>query len=70
LRAAGVIKNQNVPILGLNTDPSRSIGKLCNKAIENEEKEKKLENIFTALELGHFEYFYRTRLNFRVEDHT
>lgn len=40
LRTAGIIENSETPILGLNTDPSRSIGFLCNNKIYNDMKEK------------------------------
>ena len=39
LRSSGLIENSHIPILGLNTDPSRSIGYLCNKKIYNDMKE-------------------------------
>jgi hypothetical protein len=59
LRTAGVLKNTDIPILGLNTDPSRSIGYLCNKKVYFEMKEKHIQNIFENLEKENFEYFYR-----------
>jgi len=40
LRTAGIIDNPYIPILGLNTDPSRSIGYLCNKKVYYDMKEK------------------------------
>jgi NAD kinase len=39
LRTSGVIENSDLPILGLNTDPSRSTGFLCNHKIFNNKKE-------------------------------
>ena len=59
LRTSGVIENSELPILGLNTDPSRSTGFLCNHKIYNEKKEKQIERIFDQLEKENFEYFYR-----------
>lgn len=70
LRTAGMIENTDVPILGLNTDPSRSIGFLCNNKIYNDMKEKQIERIFDNLEKENFEYFYRQRLNFSMESPT
>jgi NAD+ kinase len=59
LRTAGIIETKDTPILGLNTDPSRSIGFLCNNKIYNDMKEKQIEKIFENLEKENFEYFYR-----------
>jgi NAD+ kinase len=67
LRTAGIIEDTNTPILGLNTDPSRSIGFLCNNKIYNDMKEKQIEKIFENLDKENFEYFYRQRINFRME---
>jgi len=67
LRTAGIIEDSHTPILGLNTDPSRSIGFLCNKKIYSEMKEKHIERIFEHLEKENFEYFYRQRCNFHME---
>jgi len=66
LRASGLIVNDKVPMLGLNTDPSRSSGFLCNAKIYNDMKEKNIERIFHNLEKENFEYFYRTRVNFHT----
>ena len=59
LRTSGSIDNSEIPILGLNTDPSRSIGHLCNKKVMYEERDRIIPNIFENLESGNFEYFYR-----------
>lgn len=59
LRTSGSIDNQHTPLLGLNTDPSRSIGHLCNKKVLYEEKDKIIPSIFKNLDTGNFEYFYR-----------
>ena len=59
LRCASVIKSRNIPILGINTDPSRSIGHLCNAKIYNDKKEDELEKIFNNLDRENFDYFFR-----------
>jgi NAD kinase len=46
LRVAGVIDNSELPILGINTDPTRSTGHLCTNKIYNDVKEKQIERIF------------------------
>jgi NAD kinase len=67
LRTSGAIETPDLPILGINTDPSRSTGHLCNQKIYNDKKEKQIENIFDQLEKENFEYFYRQRINFQME---
>ena len=66
LRASGFIDNSNMPILGLNTDPSRSVGFVCNKKVYYDQKEKNIQNISENLEKQNFQYFYRQRLNIRL----
>ena len=36
LKTASYIKNSQKPILGVNTDPQRSVGMLCNRKIKFE----------------------------------
>ena len=67
LRTSGVIENPHLPILGINTDPSRSTGHLCTAKIHNDKKERQIEHIFDQLEKDNFEYFYRQRINFQME---
>ena len=33
LKTASMIKNRQMPILGVNTDPQRSVGCLCNRKV-------------------------------------
>jgi NAD+ kinase len=40
LRTAGAIETSDLPILGINTDPTRSTGYLCTNKIYNDQKEK------------------------------
>jgi hypothetical protein len=67
LRSSGVIENSSIPILGINTDPSRSTGHLCTQKIYYDKREKQIERIFDQLEKDNFEYFYRQRINFQME---
>jgi NAD+ kinase len=46
LRTAGLIDNCELPILGINTDPTRSTGHLCTNKIYNDVKEKQIDRIF------------------------
>lgn len=40
LRTSGVIENSSLPILGINTDPSRSTGHLCTQKIYYDKRER------------------------------
>lgn len=59
-----MIKDMNMPILGLNTDPQRSVGHLLNGKIDHDKRQMMTKSIFMNLEHGNFEYFYRQRFNF------
>jgi NAD+ kinase len=39
LKTSSVIKNPNLPIIGINTDPARSVGHLCNRRVYHDHKE-------------------------------
>lgn len=39
LKSAGIIDNSKQPLLGINSDPSRRTGALCNTSIEYTKKE-------------------------------
>lgn len=41
LRTSSMIDNSNVPILGINTDPGRSLGILCGKFLYKERSSAK-----------------------------
>ena len=51
LRTASMMTNPDIPLLGINTDPDRSMGILCGKFIfKNRSSEKHIEKIFHQLE--------------------
>jgi NAD kinase len=62
LKTASYIRTHKLPILGINTDPSRSVGHLTNKAVNFERKDRDIQKIFTHLDRENFEFFNRTRL--------
>lgn len=39
LKAAGVIEDPEKPLLGINSDPTRRTGALCNESLVFEERE-------------------------------
>lgn len=63
-----MINNRNLPILGVNTDPSRSVGCLCNRKIHYESRDYNISMMFKHLERENFEFFHRQRLLFELED--
>jgi NAD kinase len=51
LRTASMIKSRDVPILGINTDPGRSLGILCSKFLYKDRSSKEhIGRIFSQLE--------------------
>ena len=68
LKTASMIKNSNIPILGVNTDPARSVGCLCNRKIWFNERDKNIAMMFKHLERENFEFFNRQRMCFELEE--
>jgi NAD kinase len=51
LRTSSMIPNSSIPLLGINTDPGRSLGILCSKFLYKERSsDKQIEKIFMQLE--------------------
>lgn len=51
LRTQSCVVNGNTPMLGINTDPGRSLGILCGKFLYKQKcTEKHIEKIFKDLE--------------------
>ena len=47
LRTSSMVLNDNIPVLGINTDPARSLGILCSKFLyKDRSNEKNIEKIF------------------------
>ena len=59
LKTASMVKDSSIPILGINTDPQRSVGCLCNRKIFFNSKDKDIERMFQHFERENFEYFLR-----------
>jgi NAD kinase len=68
LRAAGLIKDCKVPILGLNSDPQRRTGALLNADITYDKREELIPRLVEDLMLNQFEYYYRTRALFEIDN--
>jgi NAD+ kinase len=69
LQSAGIISSSRVPLLGVNSDPTRRKGFLTNTAIEYRFMNTQIRLILRSLMEGaNFEYFYRTRALFQFEN--
>ena len=65
LKAAGMIYNSKIPLLGINSDPRRRTGALCNLGMLYDSREKMIPKIYEDLYCGQYSTFYRTRALFR-----
>ena len=62
LRAASAIRTPNLPIFGINTDPSRSIGAMAACAVKNEDH---LNTVVKYLNQNDpLEFITRKRINY------
>ena len=62
-----MIKNRNMPILGVNTDPQRSVGCLCNRKVFHKTSDYDIDKMMRYIERENFEYFMRQRLLFEMD---
>ena len=67
LKTASMIKNRQLPILGVNTDPQRSVGCLCNRKVYFASQDDDIKKMMRYLEMENFEFFYRQRLLFEMD---
>jgi len=67
LRTSSMIDNNNLPLLGINTDPGRSLGILCSKFLYKERSSPKhIQKIFSQIEQQQFTWMHRQRMNCRI----
>jgi NAD+ kinase len=60
LRTQSCVTSINTPMLGINTDPQRSLGILCGKFLYKQNiTEKHIEKIFKQLEESKFSWLFR-----------
>lgn len=62
LKTASMINNRHLPILGVNTDPQRSVGCLCNRKVWFSSQDDDIIKMMRYIERENFEYFFRQRL--------
>ena len=68
LKTASFIKNRHIPILGVNTDPQRSVGCLCNRKVFHASCEDDIVKMMRYIERENFEFFDRQRLLFEMDN--
>ena len=62
-----MIESNQVPILGINTDPARSLGILCAKFLyKDRTTSRSLNKLMDQLEQGDFSWIERQRMNVKV----
>ena len=62
LKTASTIPTSRIPVLGVNTDPTRSVGHLCSRKIPFKTREEETDRMLKYLDRENFEFFYRQRL--------
>lgn len=62
-----MIDDPNIALLGVNTDPGRSLGILCSKFLYKERSSAKhINKTFDQLEQKKFSWFVRQRMNCKI----
>jgi len=55
------------PIMGINTDPKRSVGFLCTEKVFHETRKEDLQKLFKRVEEGKFKVSSKKRLIFKMQ---
>ena len=67
LKTASMMNDRSLPILGVNTDPQRSVGCLCNRKVYYDTRDYDIKKMFRYIDRENFEFFYRQRLLFEMD---
>ncbi len=59
LKTASMIKDNTLPVLGVNTDPTRSVGHLCSRKVSFNHRDSDIETMFKYIDRENFEFMYR-----------
>jgi NAD kinase len=59
LKTASMVQTSRVPVLGVNTDPTRSVGHLCSRKIPFDTRKTETERMLKYLDRENFEMKYR-----------
>ena len=68
LKSAGIIDNNEQPILGINSDPSRRTGALLNECLQLDRIDEQVPEILRGLQARDYKEFYRNRALFSCEN--
>lgn len=67
LKVASNVRSPNLPVVGINTDPKRSLGKLCSFAVVQEDDTANFQPLLDAMRQGNFNWRFRRRIKVTVE---
>lgn len=68
LGSCSMVTDPELPMLGINTDPGRSLGILCGKFIYKQRSQKKhIEKIFSQIEEQKYTWLYRQRIRLEID---
>ena len=59
LKTASMIFDNPLPVLGVNTDPTRSVGHLCSRKVSFHDRNSDIETMFKYIDRENFEFMYR-----------
>jgi NAD kinase len=59
LKTASLVLDNKLPVLGVNTDPTRSVGHLCSKKIPFHDRDKEIDVMFKYIDRENFDFTYR-----------
>jgi len=59
LKTASMVQVNTLPILGVNTDPVRSVGHLCSRKCSFKDRESEINTMLRYLDRENFFFTYR-----------
>ena len=65
-----MVKDNKLPIFGVNTDPSRSVGHLTSIKIPFESRHREIPQLIDYVEKENFKYLYKQRIKLEKKDFT
>jgi len=68
LKTASMVKTRTLPIFGINTDPSRSVGHLTSHKIPYEYRNKEIPQLMDYIQRENFKYIYKQRIMLEKKD--
>lgn len=68
LKTASMVKLRTMPILGVNTDPSRSVGHLTSIKIPYDDRNKEIPVLMDYIQKEHFNFIYKDRILLDKQD--